>query len=156
MQTFISLAMDQAKHSNTMHKHGSVLMCKNQTFTGYNHFSGNSHSGITIHAEEHAITNFITWCKIRQYSDSYIRRKLKRSVLLTIRVKDDCIKHSSPCGMCVKMIQKYEIKHVIYSDQDEIKQSTTIVVKKTRDLPTTEPSSGYRCLERMRINIKNG
>ena len=151
MQSFIKLATNSAMNSDAAHKHGSVLICKNQTFTGYNHFSGNSHSGITVHAEEHAILNFITWCKVRRYSDSYIRRKLKKSVLFTIRVKDDCIKHSSPCSTCVKMIQKYEIKHVIYSDQDEKKQTTIIITKKTRDLPCAEPSSGYRCLERMRL-----
>lgn len=151
MQKFINLAINQAKNSDAAHKHGSVLMCKNQMFTGYNHFSGCSTSpNMTIHAEEHAITNFLNWCKLRRYSDAYIRRKLKKSTLFTIRVKDDCIKYSPPCGTCVRLIEKYEIKHIIYSDQDVAKQTTHIVVKKARDLPKTQPSSGYRCLERLR------
>lgn len=158
MQSFINLVISQAidcsKNSDAVQKHGSILVCKNQVFKGYNHFTGCSHqNGITIHAEEHAISNFIMWCKVRRYPDSYIRRKLKKSVLFTVRVKDDRIKHSPPCGSCYKLIEKYEIKHVIYSDHDDTNKTSSIVIKKARDLPQTPLSSGYRCLERVRSRL---
>ena len=155
MQSFINIAINQARNSDAVQKHGSVLICKNQIFTGFNHFNACSHqhSNITIHAEEHAISNFITWCKIRRYPDSYIRRKLKKSILFTVRVKDDRIKHSPPCSACYKLIEKYEIKHVVYSDHDDVKKTSSIVIKKTRDLPQTQLSSGHRCLQRTRNGV---
>ena len=155
MESFLKIAINQARNSDAAHKHGSVLICKNQIFTGYNHFTGCSTTSMTIHAEEHAITNFINWCRLRRCSDTYIRRKIRKSTLLTVRVKDESVKYSPPCGTCVKMIQKYEIKHVVYSEQQcETSSTINISVKKTRDLPPTKPSSGYRRLERIRLNIE--
>lgn len=145
MDAFISIAKNQARNSDATHKHGSVLICKNQVFTGYNHFTIGSFSSLTVHAEEHAIANFINWCKLRCFSDTYIRRKLRKSTLLTVRVKDDRIKYSPPCNSCAKLIQKYEIKRVVYSDHNE---TQALSVKKPRDLPQTKPSSGYRQIAR--------
>ena len=157
MDTFLTVAMEQARKSTTSHKHGSVLFCKNQMFTGYSHYSDNaSVSGgacMTVHAEEHAINNFIKWCKRRGFSDSYMRRKLKNSTLFTVRVKDDRVKYSLPCSECVKLIQKHEIKQVVYSDQPLSTRPINIVSRKTRDLPDSGMSSGYRRIERMRNGL---
>jgi deoxycytidylate deaminase len=148
MESFIKIATEQSRHSDSHHKHGSVLICKNQVFTGYNHFAG-CKTCVTVHAEEHAINNFISWCRIRCYPDNYIRRKLKKSILFTIRVKDDCIKYSPPCRECIMLIKHYEIKHIIYSEQ--LDDKTSLVSKKVRDLNSARPSSGYRSKERCEI-----
>ena len=152
MDRFIELASEQTMYSNSHHKHGSVLVLrKHQTFTGYNH-SISSKCSVTMHAEEHAINNFLDWCRIRRYSDSFIRRKLNRAVLVTIRMKNDTIKYSPPCHVCIELIKKYGIKKILYSatdlDEDRVDGVSYMMSKKARDIQEAYISSGYRSLSR--------
>lgn len=144
------MAIEQARKSDLSQKHGSILICNDQIFTGYNHFIG-SRNNITIHAEEHAIRRFLDWCRTKYFSDIYIRRKLKKAILITIRVKNDCIKCSAPCRDCIELIKRFEIKHIMYSDQD-YEQNTQLVEKKIRDVKN-RPSSGYRWRERLQDRL---
>jgi tRNA(Arg) A34 adenosine deaminase TadA len=138
MDKFVEMALNQALHSDSHHKHGSVLiLCKNMIFTGYNHTT-NASGSLTVHSEEHAINNFIEWCRLRRRTDCFIRRKLHNSIVVTVRVKNNLLKTSSPCKMCLNLIQKYGIKKVLYSDQNQV------VTKKTRDIHDPYISSGYR------------
>ena len=154
MTKFITIAIKEAKNSELLQKHGSILICDEKIFSGYNHFTDHKNS-IAIHAEEHAIRRFISWCRTKYFSDSYIRRKLRKSLLITIRVKGDCIKCSAPCRDCIKLIKNYEIKQIIYSDNiydididnEELEYQCNLVNKKVRDIQN-RPSSGYRWRER--------
>jgi cytidine deaminase len=149
MDRFVDLALEQSLFSDTQHKHGSVLvLCKNQIFTGYNHYTSSKYS-VTIHSEEHAINNFIEWCRVRRCTSSFIRRKLNRSFLLTIRSKNNNIKYSPPCNRCIDLIKKYGIKKVLYSEMDGDTLESYMESKKVRDMqPSLHISSGYRYLER--------
>lgn len=145
MDELIQMAIEQARKSDLTQKHGSILVCNDQVFAGYNHFAGHR-SNFAIHAEEHVIRRYLEWCRTKYFSDNYIRRKLKKAVLITIRVKNDSIKCSAPCRDCIELIKRFEIKHIIYSDQDN-EQNPHLVSKKIRDVQN-RPSSGYRWRER--------
>lgn len=145
----IEIAKENAIKSDLLHKHGSVLICNGQIFTGYNHFIPGKNS-ITIHAEEDAIQKFINMCRKKYWSDTYIRKKLKKAQLITIRVKNDEIKCSAPCKNCIQMIRNYEIKHIIYSNNDS-KENIIIEKKKVRDIEN-RPSSGYRWRDKLNDN----
>jgi deoxycytidylate deaminase len=137
----IDMARKSAINSELLHKHGSILICDDQIITGYNHFACNKNC-ITVHAEEDAINNFIKYCRKKYYCDLYIRKKLRKGLLITIRVKNDCIKCSAPCKNCIELIKFYGIKDIIYSDIDT-KENITLIKKKIRDVENRH-SSGYR------------
>jgi deoxycytidylate deaminase len=141
---FINLARKTAINSELLHKHGSILICDDQIITGYNHFTCNKNS-ITVHAEEDAINNFILYCRKKYYDDSYIRRRLRKALLITIRIKNNGIKCSAPCKNCIELIKFYGIKQIIYSDIGET-NNIILIKKKIRDVEN-RPSSGYRWRE---------
>jgi len=151
MDEYIKIAMEQSRKSDLLQKHGSVLICDNQIFTGYNHFA-NCKCSHAIHAEEHVIKKFIEWCRTKYYTDTYIRKKLKKSLLITIRAKNDNIKSSAPCRECISMMNKYEIKYIVYSDCDN-DQNGILVSKKVRDIQN-RPSSGQRWREKLQQQKK--
>ena len=151
MSRFMDMACTSAMKSCLLQKHGSVLVLgKKQIFSGYNHLSS-SNSSVTIHAEEHAINNFLAWCQVRQYTDDFIRRKLNKAVLVTIRLKDDTIKYSPPCQLCINLIKKCGIKKVLYSDYSDSVGNSCMVSKKVRDLQNLYITSGYRYLARAQL-----
>ena len=147
---FIKLARKSAVNSELLQKHGSILICDEQTFTGYNHFVCGRNC-VAVHAEEDAINNFIAFCRKKYYDDASIRRKLKRSLLITIRVKNNNIRCSAPCRNCIETIRSYGIRQIIYSNNDNSGNINTVFTKKkTRDVEN-RPSSGYRWRERLAI-----
>lgn len=137
----LELAKKAAINSELVQKHASILITDDMVITGYNHFASGRNS-ITVHAEEDAINNFIAWCRKKYFDDSYIRRRLRRALLITIRVKKGIIKCSAPCLNCIELIKGYGIRQIIYSEIDE-NDNTLYVQKKSRDL-SNRPSSGYR------------
>jgi cytidine deaminase len=147
----IEIAKEYAIKSDLMQKHGAVLNCNGQFFTGYNHFIPGKNY-ITVHAEEDAINKFITMCRKKYLSDTYIRKKLKKSILITIRVKNNEIKCSAPCHNCIQMFRNYEIKHIIYSNFVEQEKNVIIQKMKVRDIEN-RPSSGYRWRDKLKLNI---
>ena len=146
---FIDIARKVAFNSELVQKHGSILIIDNQFFTGYNHFYNGKNNNVAIHAEEDAINNFIANCRKKYFDDAYIRRRLHRAVLITIRVKKDSIKCSAPCRNCIELIKNYGIKQIIYSERDG-EDNTYYIKKKSRDLEN-RPSSGYRWRERQTL-----
>ena len=146
---FINLARKTAINSDLMQKHGSILSCDDQVITGENQFTC-SKNCITVHAEEDAINNFIAYCRKKYYDDLYIRRKLRKALLITIRIKKDIIKGSAPCRNCIELIKSYGIKQIIYSDIDT-SYNTVLIKKKIRDIDN-RPSSGYRWRARALTN----
>jgi deoxycytidylate deaminase len=144
----IDLAKKTAINSELLQKHGSILYCDDQIITGYNHFTC-SKTCITVHAEEDAINNYIAYCRKKYYDDMYIRKKLRRALLVTIRIKNDCVKSSAPCRDCIELIKFYGIKEIIYSDMD-INENCVLIKKKIKDVQN-RPSSGYRWRERLSL-----
>ena len=178
----IALARKSAQNSELLQKHGSILICGDQLISGYNHFKYNknykhnkpSKLNIAVHAEEDAINNFILYSKQKHNNDMYIRRQLNKATLITIRVKNDNLKNSSPCKHCIELIRKYGIKNIIYSDNNiafntipnnnividkyiiinnnsindniihESINNINLIKKKSRDIEHIEESSGYR------------
>jgi hypothetical protein len=146
--TLVDLAIRHSRLSDAVQKHGSVLVLgTSQTFMGYNHYCGGVSLGYaTIHSEAHAIKNFLTWCRMRRVSDVEIRRKLKHASIITVRVcRKGIVKYAPPCSECAKILDKYEIKRVIYSDE-----SGNMTKRKSTNLSDALPSSATRYFDRMR------
>jgi len=147
---FIDLARKSAINSELLQKHGSILICDELIFTGYNHFVSGKNC-VAVHAEEDAINNFMAFCRKKYYDDAFIRRKLRRSLLITIRIKNNNIRCSAPCRNCIETIRSYGIRQIIYSNNDNSGNINTVFTKKkTRDVEN-RPSSGYRWRERLAI-----
>ena len=149
-EELVLLAKKAAIYSDLKQQHASILIVDDMIITGYNHFS-NSKSTITVHAEEDAINNFITLCRKKYFDDAYIRRRLRRALLITVRVKNNIIKCSAPCNNCIEIIKSYGIRQIIYSDCDE-QANTYYIQRKSRDL-TNRPSSGFRWRARQNKSI---
>ena len=151
---FIKLACKSAINSELLQKHGSILICDEKTFTGYNHFVCGK-NGIPVHAEEDAINNFIIFCRKKYYDDAFIRRKLRKCLLITIRIKNNNIKCSAPCRNCIETIKSYGIRQIIYSDNSnnsiDINIVNTVLIKKKMRDVVNRPSSGYRWRDRLAI-----
>ena len=146
-EELVNLAKKAAIYSDLKQQHASILIADDMIITGYNHFCGsngntNSKACITVHAEEDAINNFITLCRKKYFDDAYIRRRLRRALLITVRVKNGIIKCSAPCENCIEIIKSYGIRQIIYSDSDE-NANTYYIQRKSRDL-SNRPSSGFR------------
>ena len=146
-EELVNLAKKAAIYSDLKQQHASILIADDMIITGYNHYygsNGNTYSKacITVHSEEDAINNFITLCRKKYFDDAYIRRRLRRALLITVRVKNGIIKCSAPCQNCIEIIKSYGIRQIIYSDSDE-NSNTYYIQRKSRDL-SNRPSSGFR------------
>lgn len=142
----INLARKISSNSELIQKHASILMCDEYIFSGYNHYT-NGNNTVAVHAEEDAINNFLVFCRQKYYDDTYIRKKLRCSLLITIRVKNHTIGCSAPCENCIELIKSYGIKEIIYSDVDN-NSNFILIRKKIRDI-VNRPSSGYRWRARL-------
>ena len=149
-EELVTLAKKAAIYSELKQQHASILIADDMIITGYNHFCGGK-ATITVHAEEDAINNFITLCRKKYFDDAYIRRRLRRALLITVRVKNNIIKCSAPCQNCIEMIKSYGIRQIIYSDSDE-NANTYYIQRKSRDL-SNRPSSGFRWRERLHKSV---
>uniref|UniRef100_A0A6C0HNJ6 Uncharacterized protein n=1 Tax=viral metagenome TaxID=1070528 RepID=A0A6C0HNJ6_9ZZZZ len=137
-------AMEMSQYSELNQKHGSSFICENgELVVGYNHYEVYKRRPcVSIHAEEDAINNFILIHQLRGYSDRNIRKRLKKSILLTVRSKNGCPGLSAPCKNCLILIKYYGIKQIIYS----IDANHKILLQKTKNLNSSRPSSGQRWL----------
>jgi len=140
-EELVNLAKKAAIYSDLKQQHASILIDDDMIITGYNHFCSGK-TTITVHAEEDAINNFITLCRKKYFDDAYIRRRLRRALLITVRVKNGIIKCSAPCQNCIEIIKSYGIRQIIYSDNDE-NENIHYIKRKSRDL-ANRPSSGFR------------
>jgi deoxycytidylate deaminase len=106
-----ALAALRSNHKN--HMHGCVIINNRDgkiVATGYNHNSGAPlKESFSVHAEMHALSKL----------SSSMRSKYPDCSLLVIRVTNrcnPCAKHSFPCELCRKVIQKHKcIRKVYYS-----------------------------------------
>ena len=149
-EDILNLAKKAAIYSDLKQQHASILIADDMVISGYNHFCFGK-TTIAVHAEEDAINNFITLCRKKYFDDAYIRRRLRRAVLITVRVKNDIIKCSAPCQNCIEIIKSYGIRQIIYSDSDE-NANTYYIQQKSRNL-SNRPSSGFRWRDKKKKSI---
>jgi deoxycytidylate deaminase len=141
-------ATKYAQYSELVQKHGSIFICDGMFITGYNHYEVCKRKPcVSIHAEEDAINNFILKYQMKGYDDNYIRRKLRKSILLTVRVKNNNLRMSAPCNQCLRLIKFYGIKQILYS----IDEPDKILSLKTKDMIYNRPSSGQRWLSNTKL-----
>tara|TARA_Y100001970_G_scaffold293375_1_gene439792 strand:- start:4091 stop:4423 length:333 start_codon:yes stop_codon:yes gene_type:complete len=108
LERFIKVAIQLAKKSNMMHKHGAVLIYRNKIVgRGYNHYCKyrKNYDGRfkSIHAEVMAINN----CP-----NQSIVSKCK---LIVVRFVGGEMKLSLPCANCQKYLKKKKILTVYHS-----------------------------------------
>ena len=72
-----------------------------------------------------------------------IRRKLSKSSILTIRVKNNKIVMGKPCINCIEYMKSLGIKNIHYSDKDG-----NIITQKLKDITTTHKCGGLKMFKR--------
>jgi len=101
-------AINQAKKSTMMQKHGAVILDRNGDILGqgFNHYESYMSHSWSCHAE---IAALLSVGKNR-------REKLVDATLVVVRVgSDNGAKMSKPCDKCRKEILKFGIRRVFYS-----------------------------------------
>lgn len=110
---FLSKAAEIALKSNMLHKHGAVIVYKNEIIaSGFNELCDYMNSNYSIHAEVSAITKLFHNKKILELCDIYIVRVASSRF-------DNCLKNSKPCKSCTNFINKYNLRNIYYSTSFE-------------------------------------
>ena len=117
----ISKMCNSAKRSEMRQKHCAMFL--GTDIIAYNRHDNFGSIKGTIHAEAAAIQNFIYSHQKRGYDYDYIRRKLKKQTLFVMRINNDATtfdenpcRYSMPCTDCIKILNYYEIKKVIITN----------------------------------------
>jgi hypothetical protein len=133
IQNIFSKLVNVARNSELLQKHAAVLTNSGyrpvgQT-TGYNHYVAcrNSANKPSAHAEKVALTKFRRYHQVRDANDAKIRRKLKKTSIVVIRLNpaaatndDTCthlpqFKNSAPCYHCAALLKVYGVRKVIFT-----------------------------------------
>lgn len=95
-----------AKKSCMTHKHGCVIMKRNEIIAeGYNRRSDDMEHMYSLHSEVVALS------KVKNRTNGYLRD----AVMIVVRVGIDGLKLSNPCVRCRKAIAKAGIRKIFYS-----------------------------------------
>jgi len=142
-QSFIDIAIEEAKQSPCLRMHGCVLVSKGKIISrGHNHHGlsiyDNFDEPCTCHAEVCALKKayHINMCTDIRYTN-----KLKKSSIYVVRIdpKHNVLKHSAPCYHCTKLIKLFNVTNIIYSvNNNEFKKI------KTCDYKTSYRTMGNR------------
>ena len=89
-------------------------------------------------------------CRQKYFDNAYIRRRLRKALLITICFQNGIIKCSAPCQHCIEIIKQYGIRQIIYSDRDKFAKPY-YTQRKSRDL-SNRPSSWFRWREMKKTN----
>lgn len=110
---FLSKAAEIALKSNMLHKHGAVIVYRNEIIaSGFNELCDYMNSNYSIHAEVSAISKLFHNKKILELCDIYIVRVASSRF-------DNCLKNSKPCKNCTNFINKYNLRNIYYSTSFE-------------------------------------
>ena len=124
MESVFSLCLDEASKSNLLFRHGCIatyggkIMCKgcNTTTSSTDNFIRNS---CTCHAEINVLRRMFQKYQ-RQYKEEKIRKIFRKTTLYISRLTNaGNSQNSAPCVDCLSMIQKFEIKRIIFYDGNE-------------------------------------
>jgi len=121
------------QHYSGIYKNGKPL------FHGSNHLR-NSYNGECIcfstHAEMDVIHKVLKSCKLQPFKDVI---DLSDHVIVVVRFgRDGHIKNSRPCNECLKLMVKYRIKKIIFSND-----SGTFTTEKPQLMEHLHTSSGW-------------
>lgn len=90
----------------------------------------------STHAEMCVIYKFLKSCKLQPFKDFV---DLSDFVIVVVRYgKDGTLKNSRPCNHCLDIMERYRIKKIIYSTDDN-----TILVDKPEKMERIHVSSGW-------------
>ena len=119
MESIFSLCLEEASKSNLLFRHGCIatyggkIMCKgcNTTTSSTDNFIKNS---CTCHAEINVLRQMFQKYR-RQYKEDKIRKIFRKTTLYISRLTNaGNSQNSAPCIDCLAMIQKFEIKRIIF------------------------------------------
>lgn len=106
---FLSTAAEVAEKSTMLHKHGAVVVYKNNIIaTGYNYMCSHMNDNFSVHAEVAAISQLFHEKQLLEECDIYVVR-------IASSVFDNCLKNSKPCLSCTKFINKYHLRNTYFS-----------------------------------------
>jgi tRNA(Arg) A34 adenosine deaminase TadA len=124
MESVFSLCLNEASKSNLLFRHGCIatyggkIMCKgcNTTTSSTDNFIRNS---CTCHAEINVLRRMFQKYQ-RQYKEAKIRKIFRKTTLYISRLTNaGNSQNSAPCVDCLSMIQKFEIKRIIFYNGDD-------------------------------------
>jgi tRNA(Arg) A34 adenosine deaminase TadA len=124
MESVFSLCLNEASKSNLLFRHGCIatyggkIMCKgcNTTTSSTDNFIRNS---CTCHAEINVLRRMFQKYQ-RQYKEEKIRKIFRKTTLYISRLTNaGNSQNSAPCVDCLSMIQKFEIKRIIFYNGDD-------------------------------------
>jgi len=108
-ELFLIKAAEIAKNSTMQHKHGAVIVYKNNIIaSGFNYYCDYMNSNYSIHAEVSAISKVFYNKKLLELCDIYIVR-------IAPIIYNNCLKNSKPCKSCTNFIKKYNLRNIYYS-----------------------------------------
>ena len=103
-------AINLAKKSPLVHKHGAIIVRNNQIIAeGINHFAPFLMHMFSVHAEVHALS------KLKSKSKKFMEECTMIVVRLAPESSDTPCKLSKPCASCAEAIKKSGIRKVFYS-----------------------------------------
>jgi hypothetical protein len=104
----------------------------------------------STHAEMCVIYKFLKSCKLQPFKDFV---DLSHFVIVVLRYgRDGTLKNSRPCNHCLDIMQKYRIKKIIYSTDDN-----EFITEKPEEMKRLHISSGwgaYNNPDRLKGNLK--
>ena len=106
---FLLMAAEVAEKSTMLHKHGAVVVYKNNILsTGFNYMCDHMNDNFSIHAEVAAISKLFHQKQIFEECDIYVVR-------IASSAFDNCLKNSKPCRSCTTFINKYHLRNTYFS-----------------------------------------
>jgi tRNA(Arg) A34 adenosine deaminase TadA len=113
LKSFVDVAVEAAKKSTMLQRHGCVIMYKNKNIaTGTNTIVDTC--SFSIHAEVDAIN---------KAKKILTKTELKNSKLIVVRIGQESMNHplkySKPCPSCMKCIENIGIKQIFYTTNFE-------------------------------------
>tara|TARA_B100000497_G_scaffold127985_1_gene172282 strand:- start:1290 stop:1772 length:483 start_codon:yes stop_codon:yes gene_type:complete len=113
LKSFVDDAMEAAKKSTMLQRHGCIIIYKNKNIaTGTN--TTVDTCGFSIHAEVDAIN---------KAKKILTKTELKNSKLIVVRIGQESmdypLKYSKPCPSCMKCIKNIGIKQIFYTTNFE-------------------------------------
>lgn len=141
IQNILSKLAHVARNSELLQQHAAVLTRAGNrpvsNATGYNHYVACRYSidKPSAHAEKVALTKFRRHHKMREANDAKIRRKLKKTSILVVRLNpqalapglanttfnnESCLhqpqfKNSTPCYHCTALLKAYGVRKVVFT-----------------------------------------
>lgn len=139
-QSFIDVAVQEAKQSTCLRMHGCVLVSGGKIISkGFNHHGTSiCDYSCTCHAEMCALKKAYN---INMHTNLRHTNKLKKSSLYVVRIdlKQNILKNSAPCYHCTRIIKLLNVTNIIYSSDDN-----KFVKIKTCDYETNYETMGNR------------